>query len=247
MAEVAVFHYHPGSGFFHRLDPRLKVLLVIAYIAAVLRGSVAIWSITSLLFLPVSRSAGLHPGTFRRELRVFGLLAVFIFLGRTAGALAGIPPAVALQAALFSTWRFLLIAWLGIILAAVLSPVELHAVVFWLLKPLPGIPAGRIAAHSSFSLVLLPRLLDTVHEIREARRARGIERCRNPLVRIRSLIYPLLDKLILEMEEFSLALETRCFDENVVRVRFHVCLHEVLMWGLAVLPAAGMLFLTFID
>ncbi|MGC9311573.1 MAG: energy-coupling factor transporter transmembrane component T family protein [Sediminispirochaetaceae bacterium] len=248
MAEIEILHYHPGSSPLHRLDPRLKILLMLLYITVILTGSAASRACTTLLLLIGSRTAGLHPLAFRRELRIFGLLAGVIIISRFVGAIpaalsgAAAPEAAALEAGA-AAWKFILIVWLGILFTAVMDPVEFHSVVHWLLHPVPGIPAGRLAAQTSFTLVLLPRLLDAAHEIREARRARGIENRKNPLRRLRTLVYPLFEKLLTDMEEFSLALEARCYNENVVRVRFRLNRADLLWWGFLMLPGAVMLLL----
>jgi len=250
MAEIEILHYHPGTSPLHRLDPRLKTLLMLLYITAVLTGSLLSWAVTSILLLIGSRAAGLHPLAFRRELKVFGFLGGVIFISRLLAAIsAAAPEAVSSEAAALAAgaavWKFLLIVWLGILFTAVMNPVEFHSVVHWILRPVPGVPAGRLAAQTSFTLVLLPRLLDAVHEIREARRARGIEGRKNPLYRLRTLVYPLFEKLLTDMEEFSLALEARCYDENVVRFRFRLDRADLLWGWLFVIPAVTMLFLAY--
>lgn len=278
MAEIEILHYHPGRSPLHRFDPRLKILLMLLYITVTLTGSSASWTGTTLLLLIGSRTAGLHPLAFRRELRIFGILAGVIFISRFVGAVSGGAAAAAVAetaaaaetalsgtastgtvapwasilwaaspgaalAAGAATWKFLLIVWLGILFTAVMDPVEFHSVVHWLLRPVPGVPTGRLAAQTSFTLVLLPRLLDAAHEIREARRARGIENRKNPLRRLRTLVYPLFEKLLTDMEEFSLALEARCYNESVVRVRLRLDRADLLWWGFLMLPGAVMLLL----
>lgn len=243
MAEIEILHYHPGSSPLHRLDPRLKILLMLLYITVILTGSAACRAGTTLLMLIGSRTAGLHPLAFRRELKIFGVLAGVIFISRFVGAIPAAAPEAAALAAGAAAWKFLLIVWLGILFTAVMDPVEFHSVVRWLLRPVPGIPAGRLAAQTSFTLVLLPRLLDAAHEIREARRARGIENRKNPRRRLRTLVYPLFEKLLTDMEEFSLALEARCYNENLVRVRFRLDRADLLWWGFLILPGAVMLLL----
>jgi len=251
MAEIEILHFHPGNSLLHRFDPRLKVLLMIVYIPIILKGVPLFCLIASFLLLTASVSIGLKPAVFRRELKVFGILACIILIsGSIRGIEGGLSISEALWAAplsgLVKAWRFILIVWIGILFTAVTNPVELHAVVYWLLKYIPGIPAGRLAAQTGFSLIILPLLLDAAHEIRDARKARGIEFRKNPLLRLSTLVNPLLEKLLLQMEEFSLALEARCFDEDVIRIRFHLKDGLIFWWLLYVLPAlamAGILFL----
>jgi energy-coupling factor transporter transmembrane protein EcfT len=221
MAEIALLHYQPGHSRLHRLDPRFKVVLMIGYIAGMFTGAWLHWGVTTALLFWASAQSGLRPYTFRRELKVFAVLALIIgashfFIAAAAGWQA------AAGAAAAAAWRFLLIVWLGILFTAVTDPTELHGVIYWLLKPVPGIPAGRLATHAALSLVIIPLLLDGVHEIREARKARGIELRKNPIIRMKSIMNPLMEKLLLQMEELALALEARYFDETVLHTRLRL-------------------------
>lgn len=240
MAEIDILHYRRGSSKLHNFDPRLKILLMIAYISVILSGSPPAWTVTSILLVPCSYSAGIRLMSIRRELKVFGFLAAVIFLSRAAGVLDTGAGAAAVTGIL-SAWSFLLIVWTGMVFTAVMDPRELHLLVYWIFRPVPGVSAGRLAAQASFTLVLLPLILDSAHEIREARKARGVELRKNPLKRLHSLAYPLLEKLLLRMEEFSLALEARCFDEDVLRVDFHLHWRDTGWWILYLFPAIAML------
>ena len=197
MAEIAILHYQPGHSSLHSLDPRFKVLLMIGYIAALLSGQWLHWGVVTLLLLFASFRSGLRPYTFRRELKVFAVLAFVIGVSHFFTELHT-GPRTALFGAWAAAWRFLLIVWMGILFTAVTDPTELHAVIYWILKPVPGLPAGRMATHAALSLVIIPLLLDGVHEIREARKARGIEVQKNPLVKLRSLMNPLMEQLLLQ-------------------------------------------------
>ncbi len=220
MAEINIFHYRPGISPLHKLDPRLKILLLCIYIGGILSRPVSALFILTPFLLWGSGSAGLKLRYYRRELKVFAVLGGVIFISRYLNSIAAGPFEAALEATVH-TGTFLLVVWSGILLTAVLDPDELYTVVHWILSPLPGPSAGRIAARTGMTLVLVPLLLDTVHEIREARRARGIEARKNPIVVMSSLINPLMENLMTHMEEFSMALEARCFDDQVVRKRLN--------------------------
>jgi len=235
MAEIAILHYHPGTSVLHRLDPRFKVLLMVGYIAALFSGNWMHYLAVTILLTTASISAKLQPGSFKRELKVFLFLALIIFTSHFFASFQS-SYETALRGALFLAWRFMLIVWLGILFTAVTEPSELHAVVYWLLRPLPWVPAGRLAAHASLSIVIIPLLLDGVHEIREARKARGIDRCRNPVKRFKSIMNPLMEKLLMQMEELALALESRSFNENVLHSSLHFKGRDAVYTVLFLLP-----------
>lgn len=207
---------------------------MIGYIAGLFSGAWLHWAVTTALLFWASAHSGLRPYTFRRELKVFAVLALIIGVSQyITAAPAGWQSALGGATA---AWRFLLIVWLGILFTAVTDPTELHAVIYWLFKPVPGIPAGRLATHAALSLVIIPLLLDGVHEIREARKARGIELCKNPIIRLKSLMNPLMEKLLLQMEELALALEARNFDEGVLHTSLRLRRADMLYTLLCLLP-----------
>lgn len=216
MAEINILHYQPGASALHRLDPRLKLLLLLLYLIAAFEAQPAALLTLPPMLLLGSRTARLRFRDFRRELVVFivlgGLIFASQFLTQQQYGLA-----FAARLAANRLIFFLLVVWMGILFTAVTDPGELYTVLRWLFTPVPGIPAHRIAAQTSFTLVMIPLLLDSLHEIREARKVRGIEGRKNPILRIRSLLDPLFEKLLSQMQDFSLALEARCYREDVPR------------------------------
>ncbi len=205
MAELNLFHYRPGRGPIHRLDGRVKLLLLILTVVNVYNTAGAGLFFFSLLLIAAALLVPLQLRHYYRETIVFGILALFIFLStpnHSTGAVAA--------------WRFLLVALSGMLFTAVTSPDELHGAVFLLLRPLPHVAHGRIASHIALSLLFIPLLLDTAQEILLARRARLVGRSINPLRRITSLAFPLIDSLFTRVEETAMALEARCYDEEVL-------------------------------
>lgn len=230
MAELNLFHYLPGVTLLHRLDPRSKLLLILAAVLTALSGSLLQLSALCLYLGLLFALAHLDPRRFGRELLVFALLAALIALPR---ALAGRPAAGAIAA-----WRFLIVVLSGILFTATTSPRELHGTVQWLLRPLPGIRAGAVATHISLTLLFIPLLFDTIAEVREARKARYAEGLRNPLARIRGLAVPLLEKLLQQIDEVASAMESRCYREDAVRLRLEFDKSQLLRTLLLLLPLA---------
>ena len=206
MAELKVFHYRPEAGPVHRLDGRVKLLLLVATIVTIFSTGIPGLCCLSALLIAAAALVPLRIGGFLRELLVFGILAAVILISRptwTEGAVAA--------------WRFLLVVSGGMIFTATTGPEELHAVVFTLLSPIPRIPHGRIAEHVSLTILFIPLLFDTAKEIGEARKARMIHASRNPLRRLTSLAVPLMEAMFMRIEEVALALESRGYDEDVLR------------------------------
>lgn len=206
MAELSIFHYHPRRGPIHRIDGRVKLLLIISLVVSIFSTAVYGLVVLTVLLISSATLVPLRPKTFLRETIFFFVLAAVIFFTR---------PGV--EAGAVAAWRFLLVVLTGMIFTATASPSEIHAVLYTIAAPLPGIPQGRIAEHVSLTILFIPILFDAAKEIGEARKARLIEKNSNPIRRLSSLAGPLLEVMVGRIEETAYALESRCFDENAVR------------------------------
>jgi biotin transport system permease protein/energy-coupling factor transport system permease protein len=61
---------------------------------------------------------------------------------------------------------------------------------------------------------LIPLILFQAGEIGEALRARGIERCKNPLTRTVRFAVPLFRRVFLKADELTETMQARCYNEN---------------------------------
>lgn len=231
MAELQLFHFQPVAGPVHRIDGRSKLLLVISIVVSIFSCGTAGLTFVTLVLLTAARLIPLHPRHFLREFAFFAVLALIIFFThpeKTEGAVAA--------------WRFLLVVLTGMELTSSTSPEEIHAVVFTLLAPLPLVPHGRIAEHVSLTFLFIPLLFDSAKEIVEARKSRLVNRSGNPIRRLSSLAAPLLEILLVKIEETSLALESRGYNEEAVRHRLNGRPADILI-ALAGMTASALLVL----
>jgi energy-coupling factor transporter transmembrane protein EcfT len=210
MAELNLFHYSPRQTPLHRLDPRMKTVLVLLIVFLAVGGNVLQLSLLCLYLLVLLVIGRVAVWRYGRELRVFAVLAAVLFFPHALGGdtLEGI----------HTVWRFLIVVTGGLLYTAVTAPWELHGTARWLLRPVPFIREGAAATHISLSLLFVPLLLDTLAEVREARKSRFAEGIRNPVVRIRGLTAPLLEKLFQQIDEVAFAMESRCYSDDAARV-----------------------------
>ena len=236
MAELNLFHFRPQSTPLHRLDPRIKPLIVLLTVFTAIGGGTLQLGGLSFYLVLLLRAGRVRIWKFARELQVFALLALLIFLPH---ALRG-----ETHAGGEAAWRFLTVVTAGLLFTAITPPRELHGTAQWLLRPVPGIREGAVATHISLSLLFIPLLIDPFTEVRDARKARFSQGIRNPLVRIRGLAAPLLEKLFQQIDEVSCALESRCYREDAVRIEFAPARRSlsqaliltgpfILIWGVA--------------
>ena len=209
MAERLIFHYHDRRTLIHRIDPRVKVLLLFALSTALLMVNslqtvaIAGYIAAAVLMakLPVTR--------YRRELRFFLIIFAIILLARW---LSGSP---FLEGALFG-FRFLLIVAASILFTDTTAPEEITLALYWYLRPLKFLNPKRIAARFNLTLAFFPLIFDAILEIREARRARLDNSWSRPLRRMISISSQIFDLILIKAEEISFALEARLFDEDIL-------------------------------
>lgn len=228
------FHYRPGTTVLHRADPRLKLAAlflagpaVFLSAPAVLAGIVAaIAAVTTLARIPI--------GTLALELRAFALLLLLIVGGRWATD--------SLESGLLLGLRFSTVVLMGITLVATTTVNELRSAVRRLLRPVPGINAGRVSAMLSMMVLFIPLLLDELATLRAAHasRAGGMER--NPLRRMRRLAGALVLCSLKRIAAVTDALESRCYSDEPTPPAVR---RPVRGWALAG-GAAGLLVLALV-
>ena len=227
MKDVSFGQYYPVSSFVHRMDPRLKILFLIAFITV---------SFLATSFYGLAICAGV-------------LLLIILFsrvpIGKVLRAIRGILFIVILSCTLniffyrggetvYWSWRFISITREGLIFSAFLvcrlilivtcssmltyttSPVELTDGIESLLTPLKWIhiPVHALALTMSIALRFIPILMDETERIKNAQKARGADFESGGLIkRIRAIVpvlIPLMLSALRRAEELGDAMDARC-------------------------------------
>ena len=191
--QPGLFSYTPTDTALHRLDPRVKVIALIALQAVAFALTPA-----ALLLLAAVTAAGYRAAevsllaTLRRMLPLAVLLTVIVLLsaGENAGYAARIAVAV-LVANLFT---------------AVTRSAELTAVIAAALRPL----APRAAAQTALAASLTRRFIEVLFaETAEAGAAAAARGCNRPARRAAAVLGSILHRLPRRAEEISAALTAR--------------------------------------
>jgi energy-coupling factor transporter transmembrane protein EcfT len=216
VAEVSLFAYSHGSSPVHRIDPRVKIVCLLALAAgSSAAGGLGVGLLTAYVAL-LWLLAGLSPARLGPAIGPLLLLVSLVVLARTATD-AGSPLRGFLLGLLFG-WRLLLMAVVATLFLSTTKTTALKAAVASLLAKLPGVPAGRIALMFGLTLGSLPELMRQLEETKKARLARLVELRRSPVSRILSLVVPLGRRLLTRADETALAMEARCYvDERPPR------------------------------
>ena len=134
-----------------------------------------------------------------------------------------------LNSGLVYGWRLFLIILISTILTGTTPLSLLKSAIEWFLSPIPFVPAARVATMFSLTFVLIPLVFDQASEMSEAQKARCIEGRKNPVARIKFLIFPLLFQTFMRADELVLAMESRCYSEVRTKAVFKTNINDWLM------------------
>lgn len=232
--DITIGQYFPGDSPVHRLDPRVKILLSLAYII--------------LLFVASSIPALLVGAVFA----VVCYLISRIPLTMIGRSLKPIVPIVLFTAVLnmffvdgrvLWEWGFLRITAEGLLMAILMasriicliagttlltyttSPIALTDGIERLLGPLKRVklPVHELAMMMTIALRFIPTLIEETDKIISAQKARGADMESGNLVQRAKALVPILIPLFVSSfrraDELALAMECRCYRGGEGRTR----------------------------
>ncbi len=227
LKDITLGQYFPGNSVIHRLDPRTKLLALVAYIVALF--SAGSWLSYGLVFaflasaiaiskIPVKAIvSGMKPLLI---ILVFtGLLNLFLTPGekvlisfwRITVTLEGVSRAIMMMA------RILMLISGTFLLTYTTSPISLTDGLESLLGPLKKIhvPVHELSMMMCIALRFIPTLIEETDKIICAQKARGADFENGKLLeRIKALIpilVPLFISAFRRADELATAMECRCY------------------------------------
>ena len=238
MKDVAFGQYYPTKSFVHKMDARIKILSVIAFMVAVflVKSYQFIGFATCLVFVLVATFASKVP--FLRVLKSIKAILFFIILSAVLQLFFNKSGTVVFE------WKFIVITDAGllnagfivarialIVLGASLltlttSPVEIADGIESLMYPLKWIkfPVHEFALIMSIALRFIPTLLDETDRIIKAQKARGADfESGNLFKRAKALVpvlIPLLISSFRRADELADAMDARCYSGSKERTRY---------------------------
>ncbi len=218
MGELTTIGFKPGNSPLHRLDPRTKQLLLIGLSMISLHGSLTFLVLTSATLMILFNAANLRMVRLIVEIRYFLFFLLIIFLVRAVTVTDGWIPVIAsqdvMEAALMVCWRLLLVVVMGLLLMSTTRIAQIRAALIWLLKPLPLVNEKMAATMVGLVVRFLPLILFQAGEISDALRARGIEKRKNPMIRLIKFAIPLFRRVFIRADELIETMQARCYNEQ---------------------------------
>ena len=236
MKDVSFGQYYPVDSFVHRLDPRLKLLFLIAYIVAIfLASNFYGLAVCAGVLVFIVAFARIPIGKVLRAVKGVVFLVVFtaalnilFYNGETVYAEWGII-SITKEGLIFSAFLALRLALLVVcssLLTYTTTPVALTDGVESLLTPLKWIrcPVHALALVMSIALRMIPVLMDEVDRIKNAQRARGADLDGGGLIKKIGTTIPILVPLVLSAlrraEELGDAMDARCYMGDKHRTKY---------------------------
>ncbi|NTU89291.1 MAG: energy-coupling factor transporter transmembrane protein EcfT [Actinobacteria bacterium] len=238
MGNLILGQYCPGTSVVHRTDPRIKLFLVIFYLALVFvapgfSGLAVVTAFTCLIIFFAKIPFRTILNSIKPLLFIVIITALinlffvhsgeavvdWMFFTITTGSI---------YMAIFLSWRLALLLFGMSLLTLTTSPIDLTDGAEHLMRPFEriGFPAHEFAMMMGIALRFLPVFMDEAAKIKKAQEARGADfESGNFITRGKSIIpilVPLFVSAFRHADELAMAMESRCYHGGVGRTRMHV-------------------------
>ncbi len=238
MKNITLGQYYPADSVVHRLDPRVKIVLLIAFVVAVFLVPDLFGFVFVVLYLGLScRLSRLPVRLLIKSIKPLRFILIFTFVlnlfftgGKTE--LLNLGFAVLTREGLLNAIRYslrLVFLVLGSsLLTLTTQPVTLTDGLERLLSPLKVIrfPAHEMAMMMTIALRFIPTLLEEADKIMKAQSARGSDFETGRLIQRVKAMVPLLVPLFVSAfrraGDLAMAMEARCYHGGEGRTRLHI-------------------------
>ena len=238
ISDITIGQFMPGSSFVHKLDPRMKIILMTAIIIFIfivknlmsmgaMLGFVAIAILLSriplrmyfkglrAIWFLVFFTATLNMLYIKGEHIVFQYKAITIY-------------EEALWQSGFIAIRLVMIVVISSMLTYTTSPTDLTSAIERLLAPLKlfRLPVHELAMMMTIALRFIPTLLEETEKIMNAQKARGADLESGGIIKRAKALIPILIPLFISSFrrafELATAMDCRCYTGGKGRTRLNV-------------------------
>jgi len=234
LKDISIGQFFPGSSVVHRMDPRLKIILTLAFIILlfVVKNAVS-FGIIAVFLLAVTKAAQIPLKTAAKSIKPIlplvlftAVLNMFFVVGEPLWQwwiLTISKEGVRLAVLMAVRIVFLIVG--ASLLTYTTSPIALTDAIERLFKPLNRIrfPVHEMAMMMTIALRFIPTLIEETDKIMSAQKARGADMESGGLVKRAKALIPILIPLFVSAfrraEELALAMECRCYRGGEGRTR----------------------------
>ena len=239
LRDITIGQHFPGNSLVHRFDPRLKLVLTVAYIVLLFAASNPLGLVLSILFLGVMYKVAKIPvkmiGKSLKPILPIVLFTAVLNLFFVSGE--GDPLvhfwfltiyAEGVRYAVLMAVRVMALIAGTSLLTYTTSPIVLTDAIEQLLKPLGKLhfPVHELAMMMSIALRFIPTLIEETDKIMNAQKARGAQLGTGKMTdRVKALVpvlIPLFISAFRRADELAMAMECRCYRGGTGRTRLKV-------------------------
>lgn len=239
LRDITIGQHFPGNSLVHRFDPRLKLVLTVAYIVLLFAASNPLGLTMSILFLGVMYRVAKIPvkmiGKSLKPILPIVLFTAVLNLFFVSGE--GDPLvhfwfltiyAEGVRYAVLMAVRVMALIAGTSLLTYTTSPIVLTDAIEQLLKPLGKLhfPVHELAMMMSIALRFIPTLIEETDKIMNAQKARGAQLDTGKMTdRVKALVpvlIPLFISAFRRADELAMAMECRCYRGGTGRTRLKV-------------------------
>ena len=239
LRDITIGQHFPGNSLVHRFDPRLKLVLTVAYIVLLFAASNPLGLTLSILFLGVMYKVAKIPvkmiGKSLKPILPIVLFTAVLNLFFVSGE--GDPLvhfwfltiyAEGVRYAVLMAVRVMALIAGTSLLTYTTSPIVLTDAIEQLLKPLGKLhfPVHELAMMMSIALRFIPTLIEETDKIMNAQKARGAQLDTGKMTdRVKALVpvlIPLFISAFRRADELAMAMECRCYRGDTGRTRLKV-------------------------
>ena len=262
LKDITLGQFFPGDTVVHRLDPRTKLILMIAYISALfLAEGFAAYAFMFVVLVTCISISKIKPRAILRGLKpvfiiicITVILNIFFIRGETILFQWRfiVITQEGLENAAFMAARFMMLIVSTFLLTYTTSPITLTDGLERMLSPLKKIrlPVHEFAMMMSIALRMIPTLIEETDKIMSAQKSRGADFETGGLIKRAKAILPLIIPLFISAfrraDELATAMESRCYHGGEGRTKMNV-LHfasrdfVALLFGAAVVAGSVLL------
>ncbi len=240
-SSISLGRYTPYKTVIHRLDPRIKIILMIVFFVSVFLsyGSVqqnfVMYGLFFLLFLTIMLIGKVSFLSVLKSLKALWIMMIVLLIINSLLTTTGteafrIGSLIVYWDGIIKTMyiivRLMLIIMVTTILTATTKPMELTFALEWLLAPLKliKVPVHIIAMTLSLALRFIPTLAEEANKIMRAQASRGVDfkegKLKDKFKSITALIIPLFVTSILRSGELADAMEARGYNPMGKRTKY---------------------------
>ena len=262
LKDISLGQYIPGKSVIHRMDPRLKIVLTLAYIVVLFLAK-GPWSYALVLatLALIIKLSGIGVRFVLRSIRPLLFIIVFTAI-LNMFYIPGEPliqfwilkiTREGLRTAVYMALRIaMLISGTFVLLNYTTSPIKLTDGLEQLMGPLKKIrvPVHELAMMMTIALRFIPTLIEETDKIMSAQKARGADFETGNIIRRAKALVPILVPLFISAfrraDELAVAMECRCYRGSEGRTRLHTLKMQKLDYAamaIAALLAAGIILL----